>query len=114
MRVHSDKLTYRDFVEALPAGVYLDTVESIGKPRLRRYGWAIKLRCPASGRWRNSGTYGAATDQMPDAASWDQTGCWISELFERDPDARIEQYDGYAAFHRQTANKYMGAGVPSS
>lgn len=111
MKIYSDTLQRSDLGVALIAAglnderVYVDECMALPSPRLRQRGWKVRLTCTRSNRHRNSGTHGAATWEMP-AASWDQHGRWMAELFERDPNARISNYNGRDDFHRATKGKY--------
>lgn len=111
MKVYSDTLDRNDLYEAAHGtpGVQI-TSTKMNRPRIRARGWAVTLTCPSSNRHQNSGTHDAAT-WMPSAASWDQYGQWMALVFERDPDARIAEYDGREAFHRATKNKYSPSEV---
>lgn len=103
MKVYSDILTYADFVAALPQGVRIHDVDSINNPRIRSRGWNIQLRDYSNNRHTNTGTHGAGEIG---AASWDQWGEWMSELFERDPNARLGYDNSAADFHLRTHDKY--------
>jgi hypothetical protein len=103
MKVYSDTLTRDDMLDALPKGVSLDECEPIQNPRVRTHGWNVRLRRWGSSRHVNSGNYGAGEQG---AASWDDHGWWMAELFERDPSARIANWDGRESFNVGTEYRY--------
>jgi hypothetical protein len=102
MKIYADNLSADDLYASLPSGVTL-TAKPIPSPRVRRYGWIVRLEKPGSSRWRNSGQWGAESVR---AASWDDHGVWIAELFRRDQNARIGYYDGQEDFHKQTTRRF--------
>jgi hypothetical protein len=110
VKVYSDRFTREDMRDAARyAGVGLDTVTPITRPRTRKFGWVVKLT-GSSTRHRNSGTHGAATwDSAP--ATHDEHGRWMAFLFDIDPEAKIADYDGQAQFHFSTNDKYHLTGV---
>jgi len=112
MRIHSDRLTRQDLYSATEGieGVWVDGAIETGS-RSRARGFTVKLAAePQKGRRRrNTGNYGAEDGGYPiqvAAATYDEHGRWMAELFERDPDAIITYYSGRDDFHEQTDGKY--------
>lgn len=119
MKFHSDVLTTPDLYAALEAsglareGVYLIDV-SKGRSRKRARRIEAKLAARAGSdrkgvrrRWANSGSHGAASsDPFVKAATYDEWGWWLAELFERDPKLIANEYDGRERFHEMTEGKY--------
>lgn len=116
MRIHTNTLTVHDLHDALATtglragGVRVDTA-SLHNSRKRKVSIEFRLSAePGKGRRRrNTGYYGAEDAfQTPFqmAATYDEHGIWMAELFERDPEAIIGYYDGRDDFHEQTKGKY--------
>lgn len=105
MKVYSDKLTEADLRAALPQGVGLRDVVKIVNPRKRKNGWTLYLEGLTFGHSRstNSGTRGAGSYK---AATYDDHGCWMSVLFDKDPHAVISHWDGKEQFDDGTNNRY--------
>ena len=103
MKVYSDTLTRDDMLDALPKGVSLDECEPIHNPRVRSQGWNVQLRRWGSERHVNTGQWGAGEQG---AASYDDHGWWMAELFDRDPSARIANWDGRESFNVGTEYRY--------
>lgn len=112
MKLYSDHLTPLDIYRHTPPGTFVDECEAIRRPRLRKFGWKVKLGSTTSRRYRNSGTHGAATWES-NPASWDDYGHWLSKLFDVDPNARLGPYTGRAHFHESTDHAYHRTGVPA-
>ncbi len=108
MKVYSDTLTRDDMLDALPKGVTLDHCEPMRAPRLRRHGWNVTLRRWGSNRNTNSGHYGAGEKG---AATYDDHGAWMAELYDRDPDARISWWKNRDDFNEGTEYKYALPGA---
>jgi hypothetical protein len=108
MKFYSDTLTGQDFREALPAGTEIDQFEEIPNTRTRARGWKLHIVNPLSRRPANTGTRGAARmeEGYNGSASWDEWGHYMSDLFDRDPSARLGPYTGRYDFHERTAGKY--------
>jgi hypothetical protein len=104
MKVYSDKLTLVDLRAALPMGVFIEDLEVISKPRTRndatgvRYkqGWNIYL----SGSSVRMGQH----DRYTPAATWDEWGIWMAELYRLDPDVKIGWYKSHEDFISQTTH----------
>ena len=114
MRIHSDTLTTQDFTTALRAAglndVRIDGCTIHGS-HSRRRAYEVRLEAePKQGRRRrNTGTHGAEDawqTMMVAAATYDEHGYWMVELFGRDPKAIVGPYDGRDDFHRQTDRKF--------
>jgi hypothetical protein len=109
VKIYSDKLGDAGIRAALartPDPVYLERFEPVENPRIRAHGWDILLGRTGSARSFNSGTRGAKGEG---AASWDDWGRFLAELFELDPDAEIPsaKYHGLASFHASTHWAYQ-------
>jgi hypothetical protein len=106
MRIHSDVLGSDDLQAALAeipyGGVYLQCRPTRHGSRSRDHAYEAKLRGYGARHTRrpNSGTYGADDEY---AATYDDWGYWLAELFSRDPNAICGPYKGAADFQRQTA-----------
>lgn len=105
MKVYSDGSILNDggLAAALPRGVTLDTLRPITRPRVRRFGWLVRLYRAGSRRAFNTGKHGAGDRG---AATWDDYGAWIARLYDRDPLARIGPYTSRENFHEATHGKY--------
>lgn len=104
------------------SGVYVDTVTA-GRSRTHAARLTFKLASdggPGRRRPRNTGTYGAEGAYDPErevfAASWDDHGHWMTQVFERDPFAVFSYgggtgayvvYNGREHFHSATGYKYL-------
>jgi hypothetical protein len=112
MRIYSDKLAPSDIHAAtrdLP-GVYLE-LHGPFNARKRSMRYVAKLSADqgtdpfgTKRRWANSGRWGACTPDMgyvgeplgDKAATFDEWGVFIAELFARDPGAIVGVYDSPA------------------
>lgn len=88
MRIHSNTLTERDAYDAAAlAGVGFHRLSTHGS---RSRAHALDVVLEGSGRtggaWGNSGNAGAGSYV---AATWDEWGIFLGELFRRDPDAHV-------------------------
>lgn len=84
MKLYSDKLTNDDVTAAArKAGVTLADAKTIRRPRVRRYGWILHLSGSSSYRSQATGE---------PAATWDEHGVFMAELYKRDPKLRIAFY----------------------
>lgn len=111
MKVYSDVLTYASMRYLSGDGLYYDTLESLTRPRLRRYGYRV-LAYGHSNRWKNSGNRGAGNEH---AATWDDHGRWMARVFREDPKALIVacgRYDGAEDFHTKTKERYKVPDLP--
>jgi hypothetical protein len=95
MRIHTDSLTEKDIYEATArAGSAVRVVVTEHGSRSRARAFNVTLSGTSSRR-RNTGNYGAAGEDSywgPDrshAATWDEWGMFLAELFRRDPNAVV-------------------------
>jgi hypothetical protein len=103
MKIHTDTLTYHDLREAAPVGVYL-TTQKCGS-RKRAQGFTVFLE--------GSSPHKSQHDPAANAATWDEWGVWIDNLFAIEPDAIIGSYDGVEDFYIHTAkHQPKGAKAP--
>jgi len=97
MKVYSDTLTERDLFEAATlADVELYYCEPIGNTRVRLHGWEISLA--GSSPYTSQSSFAGAHK----AATWNEWGVWMVELYKRDPRVRIGNYKTLADFMEQT------------
>lgn len=115
MKLHSNFHSMKTIVEAkdrakaaghLPAHITLELMGS--GSRTRNNGFVVRLytefKQPGDGRRRtNSGNAGAGRNW---AATWDEHGWFMAEVFAADPDAIFDRYYGKADFDAQTKNAY--------
>lgn len=114
MLIHTDVLTRRDFMEALPPGVSIDECEELGS-RSRQRAFQVRLVVWDGGKGtshpyrRNTGHHGAEDsdlEAMQWAATYDEWGVWLDELFTRDPEMIAGQYKGKGHYHELTERRY--------
>lgn len=121
MKLHSDTITKADVRAAMRAAVLDSKITPdvhfvIFAPegsRLRRYGYEIQLGTfdktsgpTSSRRFKNTGYAGAGRVW---AATYDEWGWLIAELFKIDPALIFGQWKhGVDRFHSDTANAYRG------
>jgi len=112
MRLHSDIITRDDIYEATQeAGknvVFAEVTEH--GSRARRRAFEVKLTGTSSRR-PNSGKHGAG-DLDDRAATWDEWGMFLADLFGADPDMIVGTpgrpvYDGAVNFHLATVYRFM-------
>lgn len=113
--MHSDKLTASDIREALKSAKDLNEVDALvdfevleGRgSRTRKAGFEIRLawygeKVKGDGRrWTNSGTSGADTGGFY-AATYDEWGWFIAELFKADPNMVFGHYKDLNTFDTMT------------
>jgi predicted aminopeptidase len=109
MKIHTDTLRIADLQAALREtglagrGVYLDDerapAERGSRKRARRIDFYLVATDGYGRRWANSGISGAGTDK---AATYDEWGVFLAELFERDPEASANYYASRRDFEAQT------------
>lgn len=111
MRIHSDILTRGDILRATwtrgMTGV--DAQTSGHGSRIRRQATEVKLT-GTSNRRPNPGA-GGREDDGSRAATWDEWGMVLAELFAIDPhalagSASYAVYNGAADFHRKTGDRF--------
>lgn len=109
MRLHSDKITESDVYRATRAsgmhGVFVEMSEH--GSRIRDHAFEVKLT-GTSNRRPNSGQCGAGDDY---AATWDEWGMFLADLFSIDPRMVAGQsgrpaYDGAENFHGATWGRF--------
>lgn len=118
MRLHTNTHTWRSIHEALAkairSGMVADHVElwicdeygSRSKSRAFeiRLGTSVKIKGDKR-TFLNSGTHGADTSMY--AATYDEWGWFIAELFAVEPDATFGTYIGGDGFNAATKNAYL-------
>lgn len=119
MRLHSDFLTVDDINDALnraqrrgnvDALIVFDTLLAKGS-RKRKYAFEIRLewigtKVKGDGRrWTNTGNAGSDTGGMY-AATYDEWGWFIAELFDKDEHAIFGHYVGMDGFNTATRYAY--------
>ena len=108
MKLHSDILSDSDIYEAARiAGVTVWTCERF-KARVRKTGWTIYLG--------GSSPHRSQATQQP-AATWDEHGVWMAELYKRDPQLRVSFYktlDHFLDFTRQHVESEYNRRQPMS
>lgn len=102
MIIHSDKLTHQDFQSAAKvAGVEIVDVTSKGS-RSRKGSFSFAI----SGSGRYGGQWGT---QDYSAATWDEWGIFLAQLFAIDPEAHTGK-NGYLSaehFNWMTGNRFL-------
>lgn len=96
MKIYSNHLTKSDLYQCADiAGVLLDDIETIQRPRIAASGWNV---------WLN-GSSPHAAQHGGKAATWNEWGEFIYALFQRDPHARIGIYNTEADFYAMTLDQ---------
>lgn len=120
MKLHSSVHTMKTIVEAkdrataagkLPKHITLELMGS--GSRTRNAAFVIRLytefKQPGDGRRRvNTGNAGSGADY---AATWDEWGWFMAEVFAADPDASFDRYDGVADFNARTDGAFLLGGT---
>jgi len=123
MRLHSDILITRDIETALQQCKHDGTVDGfvqfetfdVKKSRSRANGFEIQLgwygtKVPGDGRrWKNTGNRGANSEYNANgvyAATYDEWGYFIAELFRLDADLTFGHYTSLEVFHEMTKYAY--------
>lgn len=111
MRIHTDTLTVTDiYAAAARAGggdyrtspVLADVTEHGSRSRARAFNVTLS---GTSGRRQNPGHGGGSRDLQ--AATWDEWGMFLAELFRRDPNAVVPKvYDGAEHFQNVTDQRF--------
>ncbi|AEQ21049.1 hypothetical protein E3_1330 [Rhodococcus phage E3] len=104
MRIHTN-LDHGDLADAARhAGVIIARSSQHGSRSRER---AFEVTLSGSGRtgsrWANSGSYGASSSK---AATWDEWGIFLAELFRRDPELKTKEYPSLDAFEWVTVNRF--------
>lgn len=121
MRIHTNKLNYLDFNAALHRAdlkpdVFIETINQFGSMSHDR-AYEIKLAAdPGKDQFgktrtrRNTGRYGAEDGGLKPlylAATFDEYGLWLSELYEIDPKMKVAGwYKSQHDFHKSTRGRY--------
>ncbi len=96
MRIHTS-LTQAEIYACLPDGV--DAYITRHNSRKRENAYEVTLyvyeKDELHRRFGNSSGYGRSSDV---AATWDEWGIWIDNVWEKDPSAIFPYYDSYADF----------------
>lgn len=121
MKLHSDILDRATVLQAMNTArrlgrvtrdIELITLEPQGS-RSRKHGFKIQLGTydqssgPTKSRHLAGGQHGAIHDMQVWAATYDEWGWFIAELFAIDPDALFGPYKGLQSFNEQTGFKYV-------
>lgn len=122
MKLHSNTIRYADVVESMRraknAGLVSQDVFFVkcdhAGSRSRAFAFEIQLGAmdqrsgPTNSRhYKNTGHSGAGYgDEKIWAASYDEWGWYIAELFAIDPDAVFGTYKGRDSFNAQTGGKF--------
>lgn len=101
MRIHTDTLTTSDLWQAARIA-WVDMEVTTHGSRSRDHAFNVTLR-GNSKRRPNTGKNGAANEF---AATWDQWGVFLAELFDRDNGMTAGQYSDADKFHRMTAGRF--------
>lgn len=111
MKIHSDLITVSDLYSATKAagmhGVRVRMIPKGSRKRARAFDVALT---GTSNRRPNSGQAGAAGDDY--AATWDEWGMFIQDLFEADPEAIIGDYTDYENFNYRTMGRFVFLTAP--
>jgi hypothetical protein len=123
MRIHTNTHTWRSIHEALDrakaAGKVADHVEFEVcveyRSRSKARGIEVKLgtfhKEPGDGRrWTNTGNRGANSEHNGEAlyaATYDEWGWFLAEVFDTDPEATCWAYVGAAGFNASTKYAYV-------
>lgn len=111
MRIHSSVLSSEDiYAAAKLAGVGLHRMAPHGsRSRSRSFDVILEGDGKSSG---NSGRWGASGDYR--AATWDQWGVFLGEVFRRDPAAMVPRvYLSADHFNWATADRFRKAETPA-
>lgn len=100
MRVHTS-LTRQELYSCLPDGVDANITEHGSRKRERAFEVTLFVyeKDNLHRRLGNSGGYGASSDV---AATWDEWGIWIDNVYEKDPRAQMAYYESYSDFMQKT------------
>jgi hypothetical protein len=118
VKIYSNTLTSADLSAAIQAAnqhtpsqdgdpfhgtIGFERYRELTRPRVRARGWDVLLYRTGSTMHFNSGRYGAGEQG---AASWDDYGWFLAELFRRDPALHAAYYRDETDFHRATRNGF--------
>lgn len=102
MRIHTHLCLGMIESAALKAGVSFGKLVAHGS-RTREHAFEVQL-LGTSTRRPNSGSRGVGRDDY--AATWDEWGIFLADLFEADPDIVCQPYNGAADFYYKTDGRY--------
>jgi len=102
MRIHTALNGSDVTAAARMAGVQFERC-SLHKSRTHTRAYDVILS-GSNTRRRNTGTSPYRTDDY--AATWDEWGIFLAELFRRDPQIKCAYYRDAADFHWQTGNRF--------
>lgn len=103
MRLHTDKITFRDIYDATrKAGGGVSCDSDRKGSRSRDHAFEVRLT-GTSPRRPNSGRSGAGDEY---AATWDEWGMFFAHLYEVDPEMKCWAYDDAEDFHFKTAARF--------
>lgn len=97
MKIHADKLTTGALYDALPAGVIITECEP-AKSRTHAHAWIVRLS--------GSSPYAQQGGTGYKAATWDEHGRWMADLFAIDPGAILGQWKGRTHFYTETRKEH--------
>lgn len=103
MRIHTDNLSSEDvYAAAKIAGVSLHRMDPRGSRSRAR---AFDVILEGTGRNGNSGRWGSTGEYR--AATWDEWGIFLGEVFRRDPGAIVPRvYESADHFHWATGDRF--------
>lgn len=102
MRIHTNLTAAMINQAARHAQVSFERFDT-HRSRTRRFGYDVLLT-GSSSRRPNSGHFGAHSDVF--AATWDEWGIFLGEIFGLDPIAHCTYYMGADDFHWQTGGRF--------
>lgn len=122
MKLHTDTLTESDIRDALQKAKELGGVDGLvvfselneRGSRSRKGAFEVRLewcgtKVKGDGRrLTNSGSHGAGQDY---AAFYSEWGWFLAEVFDMDPEATLDRYDGRDSFHQITRHQFHHATV---
>lgn len=127
MRIHTsvdaaqirESLRAAEALNGVPAHVYIDRLATCGS-RSHDHAFDVHLGADEkmTGEKRrppNSGSYGASDDGRFArwAATYDEWGWFLAQVFEADPDAKAGPYGSRRDFHLKTKGAYLMVGAAS-
>lgn len=115
MRLHTDKITRADLIEATNAAydegqdghVWLEMTEHGSRSRARAFEVGLEGDGTVNRRRRNPGKSVPYGTNKGYAATWDAWGRFFAYLFDIDPDMTCYAYDGRRDFHAKTDYRFV-------
>lgn len=101
MRIHTDTLTIGQVRDALPTGVTATVLTRHGS-HSRNHAFEVRLS-GSSTHWQ--------WDKVHKAATWDEWGTFLADVFAADKHAIAGTYDGLKHFDRVTCYRFDGGGT---